>query len=637
MQFGAIEAFQGLKFETDVSAGGSIAAIIGRNGAGKSRLLQAISEGKVEVLLDGAVVTRDATRLLRLNEFQPNLNAGYDPIQQRERRSQAVALYNAYKGKFNLHPLLSVQAIGNPQHLPGRNVQIDIPQLAQVVSTASRELGRDPNDLANDDISDYLSGSGFSGMGTLNVTGVVRAYWDRLEDNNVSEYRNAVHGEDRPHWKPQQFVERFGPPPWEALNEFLTDIFDGRYFFETPTRATIDAYDGRLYRTKDKLVVEPAWLSSGEKVLMWLCLSMFASNSARSPAPPKLLLLDEPDGALHPEMVQKLHKVLRNIADRFGSGILFTTHSPTTIALFSGPVWRISEDSLVEVDKDAAIGELLVGLDQVVVHYARRRQVYVESHKDEEVYSELFTYLQLWNLGTSEHIALSFVPAAPKLAEQNVRDQISAHLGQLDQQRIEAFLKALNGQGDCAKVIGAVESLDVEDGVPVCGIIDWDGNNMPHRHIYVLGAGLFDNIESAILNPLTLGLYLLQNFAERLDPGDYGLDPGFDVHALVSDVQRWQGIAQGVMRRVLGDSQLQCDLECAFVKGGSVYLDKRYAYMDGHALERIVTGDAAYPFLNAVRKPSLLMDVVRRGIRASGGRTFPRAVSDLFIAIQTAG
>lgn len=258
----------------------------------------------------------------------------------------------------------------------------------------------------------------------------MRAYWDRLDLNDYHEFRNKTYEEQHPYWRPEEFRARFGPPPWEVFNDFLRTVLDGRYHIETPTRQNIATYEAKLYRSEDSLAIDPAWLSSGEKVLMWLCLSIYASNTGRMADPPKLLLLDEPDGALHPQMVQKLHMVIKDIASRFGSGIMFTTHSPTSVALFdAGPIWRVSEHDLVEIAKDAAIGELLVGLDQVSIHYTKCRQVYVESHKDQELYCELFSSLRLWNKGISEHISLSFIPAAQKLSPNTVRQLLKTYLG----------------------------------------------------------------------------------------------------------------------------------------------------------------------------------------------------------------
>jgi len=575
--------------------------------------------------------------LMTLNELQPGLMFHFDAMQHREQRLQAIALYNTHKGRFDDDPQRSTAAIGNVGH--GRAMMVNVIQVAHAVSKASRALGKGVNDLDDADLEDYFSGAEFTALGSLNVTGTARAYVERLDRNKEAAYRNHEYGEKNRYLTPDQFQARFGPPPWELLNEVLLTVLDGRYRFETPVLSNIAGYSGRLIRIEDSLPVESGWLSSGEKVLMWLCLSMYATDTGSAADSPRLLLLDEPDGALHPQMVQKLHMVMQRVTKAFSCGIMFTTHSPTSVALFNaGPIWQVSERSIVEVQKDAAIADLLVGLDQISIHYTKCKQVYVESHKDEDVYTELFTYLRRWNLGVSEHIALSFVPAAPKLTPDNVRKLMKAHLGELDPAKADAFVQALNGQGDCMQVDGAVESLNADNGVPVHGIVDWDLTNEPHGRIHVLGLGQFYNLESAVLNPLTLGIYLLQNFRERLNPADYGLADAFDLLAVYADAGCWQAIADGVMRKVLGVADVNHELDCLFLAGGRVGVDIRYAHMNGHDLESGLRAPGVYPFLNAVnRRPGLLMDVLQKVIQPTQGRTMPMAFVDLFRAIQQAG
>jgi energy-coupling factor transporter ATP-binding protein EcfA2 len=629
MKLRSLQDFQGLKLTADVDLGSNIAAIVGRNGSGKTRLLRAIAEGRIEASVNDVVIPVGGIRLLTINELQPGLIFGFDPVQHREQERQAVAQYNLNKGKFDIDPQRTIATIGNQVSMWHHNLQIGFHQVAQIASRASKALGKDVNELNDADIADFFASSGFAAVGTLNVTATMRAYWDRME-------QNTKYAENHPYWTPSEFLARLGPPPWEVLNEVLFNILDGRYQFETPTRFNIATYDGRLYRSEDRLTVDPAWLSSGEKVLMWLCLTMYAPSSGRGTEPPQLLLLDEPDSALHPQMVQKLHLVLNSITAHFGTSVIFTTHSPTSVALFNaGLIWQVSERDLLEVDKDAAISELLVGLDQINVHYTKCRQVYVESHKDEDIYKELFFSLRRWNKGVSEHIALTFIPAAPKLAPQNIRDILTAHLGELDRDQTEALIGALNGQGSCAQVVGAVESLNAQDGVPVRGIIDWDFKNRPTPHIYVLGEKLFYNIENAILNPLTLGIYLLHNFSGKLEAMNYGLDDGFDPLSLYMGVDCWQSVADGVTRRVLNVLDVSHDLECRFLAGGHVYFDKRLVHMNGHELETRLRQADVYPFLNAfTRRPTLMQDVIQRGIQPSQGRTMPQAFVDIFNAIQ---
>jgi len=632
MHFGTVHDFQGLDFTSDVRSESNIAAVVGRNGAGKTRLLKAISEGRIEVFVNDSVVRSGAVRLLTLNELQPSLIFTFDLERHREQQRQAVAAYNSLKGKFDIDPQRSMAAIANPLV----RYKVNPHQIALTVTRASRDLRKDVNDLEDIDIEDYFSEMDFMPIGQLNVVEAMRAYLEREERNDYLEYRNHRHGEHHRIFNDREFRARFGPPPWDLLNDVLKTVFDGRYQFEIPSRSNTAGYEGKLIRVEDGLRVDPTWLSSGERVLMWLCLSMYAIDKGTAAEMPRLLLFDEPDSALHPHMIQKLHMVFERIVKTFNCGIIFTTHSPTSVALFSaGPIWQVSEKSIVQVDKDTAIADLLVGLDQISIHYTKCRQVYVESHQDEEVYTELFTYLRTWNIALSQHISLSFVPAAPKIPPANVRDLMRAHLGQVDPARAESFIRALNGQGNCAQVIGAVKSLNTGNGVPVHGIVDWDSTNRPSKRIHVLGQGIFYSLENAVLNPLTLGIYLLQNFRENIEASDFGLPDSFDLITVYSEFDSWQAIADGVTRRVLGVKEVIHEIDCEFLSGGRVRLDSRYSQMNGHCLEKQLRGPNAYPFLNAFNKrPTLLMDVLQRSVKLTKVRTMPSAFSNLFLEIQ---
>lgn len=629
----SVEEFQGFKLTSDTQVGSKIAAIVGRNGAGKTRLLQAIVNRKVIVKIDDQEVHGSRILHLSMDRLQPNLVFGFDPIQHRTDIGIIKAFYASNRGKFHIDPEKSLQAIEHEVGM-GRRSQVNAYQIAHIVSRASLELCKDANQLDEEDVADYFNSAPVMGLGTLNVTATMLGYWHRREQNELHEFRNKQYGTRLSYWAPEEFESRFGPPPWDVFNEFLQTALDGRYHIKAPTYDGLEMYEAKLYRDDDK-PIDPSWLSSGEKVLMWLCLSMYASSSGRLANMPRLLLLDEPDAALHPQMIQKLHEALKAIKDRFECTILFSTHSPTTVALFEGgPIFQVSEQELTKLEKDAAISELLVGVDQVSIHYTNRRQVYVESYKDAEIYSSIFRLLRNWNAAPSPHISLMFIPAAPKLSASSVQQLMAAHLGDIDQEQLNRFITALNGQGNCAQVIGAVESLVSQGSETVHGIIDWDLHNKPGQKIHVLGPDLFYNIESAILNPLTLGLYLLHNYSGRLAVQDYGLREDFDSLSLHANENQWQAVADGVSKKVLEADAVAHDCTCAFLTGNSIHFDRRYVHMQGHLLETRIKD--TYPFLNAFNKHgSLLMDVVSRGVQSCRGRSLPKAFYDLFGTIQS--
>ena len=634
MRLEQTEEHKGLRLKVPMSLSGKVVAIIGRNGAGKSRLLEAIAEGKINVISEEQTIARDQILHLTTERLQPSVVFGFDPVKYRDEVGLAKVMYRQHRGKFNADPQKAGAALGNIGGHMGRGIQVHV--LAHAVVAASRATGKGVNELDDQDVADFYSSAAVMQLGTINVTATMREYLARIDENDLADTRNKKYGQNNLYRTPEEFESRFRSPPWVALNSLLTSVLDGSYHVQPPEIGNDAGYEARL-RNKDGKEIDPSVLSSGEKTLLWLLLCMYGATSNRVGRPPRLLLLDEPDATLHPQMIQKLHEALDMMAQEFGCEILFTTHSPTTVALFKGSIYGIAENELTEVDQDAAISELLVGVDQVSIHFSNRRQVYVESHYDAEVYSTLFQLLKQWKMVPSAHISLSFFAAAPKLPRKLIQQILKASVGTLSDEDVNTCAEALNGQGNCDQVIGTVETLSNEGNSTVYGIVDWDTSNKPQTRIHVLGQNIFYSIENAVLNPLTLGLYLLHNFAGKIDLPSYGIEASYDPLSLYTRFELWQPIVDAVTKRVLGVAEVQNEVECKFLQGGAVSFDKRYVHKNGHDLEAMIRGAHAYQFLGKFSKrPSLVLDVVKRGIHPCQGRSLPMAFSDVFGAIQRA-
>lgn len=361
---------------------------------------------------------------------------------------------------------------------------------------------------------------------------------------------------------------------------------------------------------------------------------MYSAENGLTERTPRVLLLDEPDAPLHPQMVQHFYRAMDVLANKFDCQVIFTTHSPTTVALADeGSIYRISEDKLSPIEKDAAIAELLVGVNQVSIHYTNSRQVFVESSTDARIYSELFRLLKIWERIESPYISLSFVPASPKLPPASVRSIYESNIGKIDDHSFEKFITALNGQGNCDSVKGTVDSLVGEGNPTVHGIIDWDTRNKPTPRIHILGSDLFYSIENGILNPLTLGIYLFSQHRDKIHSLELGVPVQYDMITMFSDRVVLQGLAESISRRVLGREMGKGVIRCEFVDGNIYDLSKEYCFHQGHSLEEKIK--STFPFLKqfTTRKP-LLNDVIEKAIAPWGGRTLPKAYSEIFDAIQ---
>ena len=106
-------------------------------------------------------------------------------------------------------------------------------------------------------------------------------------------------------------------------------------------------------------------LSSGEQILMALCLATFNQRMGRGR--PRLLLLDELDAVLHPSMVSALLLGLKQQFVNNNTQVIMATHSVTTVAtLEEGEIYRIvRNERLIDIRptlKSDAVQELSEGL-----------------------------------------------------------------------------------------------------------------------------------------------------------------------------------------------------------------------------------------------------------------------------------
>lgn len=129
-----------------------------------------------------------------------------------------------------------------------------------------------------------------------------------------------------------------GMPPWEAINKILESYSDMNHELIEPQKINLPKYkiDPQSFPVviKEKSTnaeISPDDLSSGESVLFALALSVFKENI--STLLPKVLLLDEIDATLHPSMIKNLLRVIDEIFVKKGVKVILATHSPTTIAL----------------------------------------------------------------------------------------------------------------------------------------------------------------------------------------------------------------------------------------------------------------------------------------------------------------
>ena len=395
--------------------------LIGRNGVGKTQLLQAIDQGKVAV----AGVPSSEITLYDLDSFRPEdsksvtweqctsasleadryLRSG-DPApavaakQILDDVAEEFSILDEYKRrKFEdelragINVLLgggefSRSEFSDALRAYNERIQIVIAKgrrtrrnqaenrLAGLIPTAMMLSRKLPHEVGREDIlrsavrgSDIIQNS---------LNHIFTAY-------KVDQFVWAHTEGERGHESFQVLMSRYMEmirPPWVSLREKLDQMRDAagnpelfNFEFSDPGEEDISFVNhsrysfatrltnrttGRSYSTKN--------LSSGEKILMTLCLASF--NWSMGCRMPKLVLLDEIDAMLHPSMVSVLVDSLKTLFVANGTEIIVATQSVTTAAVLDdGEIYRLSRPNrqidIRPVTKSEAVSELSEGLATV--------------------------------------------------------------------------------------------------------------------------------------------------------------------------------------------------------------------------------------------------------------------------------
>lgn len=619
--------YKGLKIGGDVDLSGNIIVIIGGNGSGKTRLLEALSEGAITIDNGFGELSKSD-----ISYFGGGLNAkithDYNVRQREEKRFNVLEAFRSLK-------MLNKESSVGSRVIPSKSSRdggVDMGFLDAAIASVKIKTGKKISEMQECEILDFYSEGSMRKLGEIDIRATMLEYFYRKEENEINFVRNGTFGQSLPYKNEEDFLGWFGPPPWEVFNDFLAQVFGGRYRINPPSHDDISNYKVVFFRN-DGAEIDQNFFSSGEKALMWLALSMLGSSSKVTHMRPKILLLDEPDSALHPQMIQTMYSALEFIWGKFNCKIIITTHSPTTVALLQqGRIYKIKENGISLVDKDMAIAELLDGVDQVSVFYSNRKQVYVESNNDADAYTTLYGFLKRWGYLNLKHISLSFIPAAAKLASGTIMQTCKAVLKDVDEDRLKILVNALNGHGSCERVRGAVEVLRGEGNVMVYGIVDWDLKNVRDDFIEVMGENEFYTIENSILNPVSLGLYLLSFFPSEFCLEDCGLDSGTEIISLYHKVDAWQLISDEITKKIIGDASGDRRYY-TFLGGAEIEIDSRYMLMKGDILDAKIR--EVFKSLNMFRSNNTLInDVLKKGVVTAHGRTILKSVKDVFDRIQ---
>ncbi len=363
--------------------------------------------------------------------------------------------------------------------------------------------------------------------------------------------------------------------PWDLINEIFKENkinfkFNSIELSEFSRDISISSELIKL-PTKDRIYFED--LSSGEKTIISLVLKLFASNFYQENLRlPELIILDEPDAHLHPEMSKLLIDVLVNtFVNKLGIKVIITTHSPSTVALApEESIYQLKNEpssSLKKISKDDALEILTEFIPTLSIDYKNHKQVFVESPTDINYYQTIFNKLK---------------------SEIKFTNNIY-------------FISNGFGEGSCQQVINIVAALRAAGNKTSYGIIDWDNKNQTKNFTSVHGENKRYSIENYILDPIYIITLFLKLKAYNIHK-ELNLDTTYNEYNIGSEtVVILQKYTDWVINKIYEKfSALKKDDKkrstISYFNNKSISIPSWYLTMNGHK-ELIVKLKETFPLL----------------------------------------
>lgn len=585
----------------------SFVVLTGRNGSGKTHLLEALRDGKVKsslvsniqtdvILYDWNSIIPKDTGVFHTHQHLTQRSNWFTQIRQRQEQilpniqQQVISLgvpeeycSSIYKIRTLTKTKISEFAVSeNVDRIYEQVKNICKQQGQQVYSQTHRHIGDESwKKVAPEVLKEKpelfleTSESKFFGDKKL-LWGEVDPFQQAF-GRLFATYRDLIHQNDRlqkyppedsdlVHLDPTQFIAEYGEPPWDFVNKIL-NVCELDFRVNSPPLHETSSFEPKLNKLSSDIEMRFADLSSGEKVLMSFALCLYNASDARQKKRfPRLILLDEVDAPLHPSMVVSLLNTIQNVlVDDKGISVILTTHSPSTVAL-------APEDSLYEMNPDGpriekcrkgkALSILTTGVPTLSVSFEGRRQVFVESKTDTGIYEKLY---QSFKVELDSERSLSFIEVGHKTESGG-----EANAG-------------------CAQVQRIVSSLSEYGNESVFGLVDWDGNVEESSRVKVLSPSIRNGLETAIFDPAIVAAAVIReniNFSVQQGIAEQG-----ETYMNISnwETNRWQRAIDKVQDLVIGPKEPNTEnIEVTYLNSMALGIRKDYLHLDDHALEEAI-------------------------------------------------
>ncbi len=631
-----IKGHNGFLLENESTLGEDISVLIGKNGSGKTRILESIREQLTSVEIDGQKLQRTDIVLIESASLIPNLGTVYNDTQFQQKITSTLQLYDRIKATLD-KPYDSSRAQSHGRG--GNKDALDPESLHMLCQSIAKKTNKPAPELSHEDIILHYEEPSRNVLGIQNISTIFNNHIKRKNNNQYNEWKCKEKGADVQYWSDEEFLQKFGDKPWVRANKILDDTFDGKFEFNIPDELSQSyTYQAKLIQKYNGQAVTVGNLSSGEKTLLWLALTLFNLQYYESDLvkPPKLLLIDEPDAFLHPKMVDKMYKAFDSFVNIFKSNVVITTHSPTTAALAPAKNLYLVQDNAIEnIEQDRAISELLDGVTQMSITATNRRQVYVESFYDADIYQALYNTIAPRSDVVDAKISLSFVSSGPKIPVQFVKDKVRQLLEIHDDKLLDEFVSGINGSGSCEYVIGQVQALSDSGNKTVRGVIDWDKKNTSSCLISVFAENHAYSVENICLDPISILLLLhIDHPTTYTMPFICGKE--VDWENWINDAALLQVSVDKYLKKILLRDNNK-DVVLSYLSGVKLDSDKEYLQLNGHDLEKLVR--EKYPQLNAYARKGkdgeLKSTIVTRSMVTIGKSRFvPDVFESVFASLQ---
>jgi len=286
--------------------------------------------------------------------------------------------------------------------------------------------------------------------------------------------------------------------------------------------------------------------------------------------------------------------ILDVLVKKHGISVIATTHAPATVAIApedSLYVMLPDQPGLHKISKAQALNILTIGVPTLSLAFDGRRQVFVESPIDSEIYDAMY---QILKPTLASERSLQFISAGGTPSTGN------------------------EGQTGSSAVRYIVNQLQQAGNSSVFGLIDWDGTNSPSGRLRVLAHSRRNGLENILLDPLLLTTLLVRDFKEVA----FGIGfPSRDLYPRIQSMsaEGLQSLIDIVQCRVFPAGEATRH-KVKYVQGFSLEVDERFLLTDDHKLEQTVVD--VFPQLQEASKKQagrLMKYIVDRVVNETPG------------------